>query len=261
MRRSLRYDRSVPLHFQVEMLLRRRCEEQLRPGHRLPSEPVLCREYQVSRSTLRRALDALQTDRVIRRERGRGTFVSDEPLGVQVRKLTGSLSNLVTHGLATHAKVHVAKPVLAGRRVAQILQVREGSVVAHVARVRYVDQRPLAYTKGYLPLDPGARVLEEDLERRSILHILTNKYRMPVPEAEQTVEAIVADPELAEHLGIRAGAPVLKIERVFFTRKRRPVYYTDSCYRADRYKFGVVLNRRETDRGPTLSLLQGATGP
>ncbi len=245
MRTNARYDPSVPLAFQVEMLLRRRCEEEWKPGGRLPSELDLCREYRVSRSTTRRALAALESDHVVRREKGRGTFVSSDPLAVQVKKLTGSIADFITHGVATHAKVLSARPTLVTKGVGRMLGVADGEVVARVLRVRYVDGRPLAYVDGYLPWDLGSRILKEDLERLSILHILTKKYRLHVPEAEQTVEAVLANPEIAEHLDIRAGSPVLKIERLFFAPKRRAVYYTHSFYRADRYKFSVTLNSRK----------------
>ncbi|MHB8731029.1 MAG: GntR family transcriptional regulator [bacterium] len=245
MRRNPRYDQSVPVHFQVEMLLRRRCGEEWAPGTRVPSESALCGEYHVARSTLRRALRMLESDKVIRREKGRGTFVSSEPLAVQVKKLTGSIQDFITHGIDTHANVYIAKAVLANQRVARVLGIRESDVVAQVARVRYVGGRPLADVNGYLPWDVGTHVLKDDLKHLSILHLLTRKYRMPVSEAEQTVEAVLADPYVAKKLEIPAGSPVLKIERVFFTRKRRAVYYTDTHYRADRYKFSVLLNHRE----------------
>ena len=76
-------NRIVPKYFQVEQLLRGRVSSLL-PGSPLPAEPILAKEYGVSRATLRVAVDALVADGLLNRIQGRGTFASQTRLDIPV---------------------------------------------------------------------------------------------------------------------------------------------------------------------------------
>jgi GntR family transcriptional regulator len=242
-RRHRHYDPHVPVYFQIETLLRDKIQENAR-GWKLPSESALARDFHVSRSTMRRALANLAAQKAITRKKGSGTYVSDEPLDVQVKKLTGFIDDLMSFGLRTHAKVLECRMVPAAAPIAKSLAVRIGDPVLNVCRVRYVEDVPLAVTSGYLPWAIGERFLHENLETLSVIHLLTKKFRISISEAEQTVEATLADPETAGHLNVLVGSPLLEVDRVYFSRRREPKYYSRSRYRADRYKFTVSLKRR-----------------
>lgn len=242
--RHRHYDPGVPVYFQIENLLRRRLETEWTPGARLPSEAQLAAEFRVTRSTMRRALAGLEGQKVIVRRKGSGTFVSSEPLDVQVSKLTGFIDDLMSHGLKTRAKVLECRATIASTGVAQLLALPPGEPVLYVSRLRYVEDKPLIVTEGYLPWDLGEKVMTEDLEQVPIIHLITKKYRIAIPAAEQTVEAVLAEPETAGHLEIAIGSPVLRVERTYYGRGRKPKYYSRSLYRADRYKFTVTLKRR-----------------
>lgn len=244
MPRHRHYDRHIPVYFQIETLLRTRIQAEGKPGAPLPSELELAREFRVARSTIRRALAGLEEQKIIVRHQGSGTFVSDEPLDIHVKKLTGFIDDLMSHGLKTRAKVLERRVTTAAEAIAQRLNIKIGDPILYVSRVRYVDEVPLVRTKGYLSWELGSRVMEENLEVIPIIHLITKKYRIPIPEAEQTVEAGLADPETAGHLEVPVGSPILEVERVYYSHKRQPKYYVRSQYRADRYKFTVTLQRR-----------------
>jgi GntR family transcriptional regulator len=244
-RKHPRYEKGVPVYFQIESILRHRIQAAGQKGALLPSEAELAAEFHVARSTLRRALAGLEEQRVIVRRKGRGTYVSDESLDVQVKKLTGFIDDLMAHGFKTHAKVLECRAAVATSIVADRLGLRTGEPVLDVARIRFVDDRPLAVTRGYLPWDLGRRVMTEPLEQMPILHILTKRYRIPILEAEQTVEAVLAEPESAGHLEVVVGSPLLDVQRVYYGLRRVPKYYARSLFRADRYRFTVSLKRRQ----------------
>lgn len=238
------YEKGVPVYFQIESILRNRIQAGGRPGAALPSEAELATEFRVTRSTIRRALGSLEADRIIVRRKGSGTFVSDEPMDVQVKKLTGFIDDLMAHGVKTRAKVLECRTAVATPAIVERLGVRLGDPVLYVSRIRFVDERPLALTRGYLAWDVGQRVMTENLEVIPIIHLITKKYRIAIVEAEQTVEAILADPETAGHLEVPVGSPLLDVERVYYGRRHQPRYYARSVFRADRYKFTVALRRR-----------------
>lgn len=242
-RRHRHYDPHVPVYFQIETLLRNKIQENP-PGWKLPSETALAGEFRVSRSTMRRALANLAAQKVITRRKGSGTYVSDEPLDVQVKKLTGFIDDLMSYGLKTHVKILECRMVPAAAAIAERLALGTGNPVLQVSRVRYVDDVPLVVTNGYLPWAIGERLLQENLGVLSIIHLVTKKFRIHIAEAEQTVEATLADPETAGYLNVPVGSPLLEVDRVYYSNRREPKYYSRSRYPADRYKFTVSLKRR-----------------
>jgi GntR family transcriptional regulator len=231
------------VYFQIETLLRTRIQ-QSEPGWKLPSETSLAAEFRVSRSTMRRALANLAAQKAIMRKKGSGTYISDEPLDVQVKKLTGFMDDLMSYGLKTHAKILECRMIAAPAAIAERLALTPGDPMLQVSRARYVENVPLVVTDGYLPWAIGERVARESLEVISIIHLITKKFRIPIVEADQTVEAGLADPETAGHLNVPVGSPVLEVARVYYSSRRQPRYYSRSLYRADRYKFTVNLKRR-----------------
>jgi GntR family transcriptional regulator len=103
----------------------------------------------------------------------------------------------------------------------------------------------------FLPYVLGSRLAQADLERQPLAALLPARYGTPIRRAEQTVEPVVADVEVAEQLGVPVGAPPLLVERDFFGQRGVPVYHSRTFYRGDRYTFTVALRLRgEPARGP-----------
>jgi GntR family transcriptional regulator len=140
--------------------------------------------------------------------------------------------------------------------VARQLRVIPGDVVVVIKRIGYSGGQPLAWIINYLPYDIGVKVYDDDqdLERNPMVALLQEKYGIPLTRAVQTIEAVLAEAEIAERLGIPVGTPVLQAERVYFSTRGQPVQFTRSWYRADRYKYTVTLRgwkrrrRRRTRR-------------
>ncbi len=84
------------------------------------------------------------------------------------------------------------------------------------------------------------------MEVKHLLMILEDALGIRATEAQQSVEATIADAEIASLLGIRVGDPLLKAERTVFDEKQRPVEYVAVQYRADKYAFSMKLRRQQT---------------
>ena len=238
----VRFIHPFPKHFQIQSILRDRILRAQDGGTKLPAETALAREFGVSRVTVRQALAALERERLIRREKGRGTFVAQRVTRPTPKpKLTGFMEDLIAAGAPTRVKLLRRVVVPATREVAAQLRVQPGEKVLHVERLRYVEERPLSYLHSYLPLDIAQKLSAEDLEAAPIITLLHQRHRVPIVEAEQVIEAAVADVQAAELLEVPVGAPLLQIERSYMSRKGRPIYYVHSFYRADRYRYTVKL--------------------
>ena len=119
----------VPLYYQLATLLREKIVSRFyRPGDQLPSEAVLVKEYGLSRMTVRQARGSLEGEGLLRREAGRGTFVTESPPGFKGDlTLDHSIGDLITMGQATSVKLLELKEVEASPQEVADLSIADGS--------------------------------------------------------------------------------------------------------------------------------------
>lgn len=234
---------AVPLYYQLGSVLREKIlSGQSAPGDRLPTEAELSTEYGVSRITVRQALSALEDEGLIRREAGRGTFVSEHRPFTGALKVEGSLDDLISMGLTTSVQLLDLRTVEATPQLAQALQVPVQSPLTRCTRLRFHHEEPFGYVVVFLPPDVARRLRRADWKRGSLMKILDG-LGYTLGDADQTVQAALADATLARHLRTRIGAPLLSVDRVVRTVEGRPVEAIHTYYRSDIYTLSVHLAR------------------
>ncbi|MGH7265817.1 MAG: GntR family transcriptional regulator [Candidatus Rokuibacteriota bacterium] len=236
--RSPVFHQSVPLHHQIQQLLRGKIASgEWAPGERIPTEMALVGHFRVSRATLREALRALERDGLIARHRRRGTFVRSSAGPASARP---TITNLVL-GYESEIRVVGGGPVPAPAHVAAFLGVARGEPVQRFVRVEVVDGAPLAVVVNHLPLALGRRIRERDLARYSMVEILRDKLRLRLGRLRQQLEARMPDEDVAARLEIDVTQPVLLLRFLVYDTSRRPVQVVDTFYRADRYRHELDL--------------------
>src|SRR5262249_10859709 len=186
---------AIPLYFQIQQdLASSIASGALAPGSQLPSEEELVRRYNVSRTTVRKAVQELERLGLIEIRRGRGTFVRPEKLTQQFTELTGFVEDMVALGLQPSARVLGTARTEADEMVARQLRVPIGTEVMQIRRVRIADGVALSLDETYLPMDLGRKVVEDDLEVYPIFSLLEKKYDTPLLEADYRIEAGAAGP-------------------------------------------------------------------
>jgi GntR family transcriptional regulator len=238
---------AIPLYFQIEQdLASLIATGALAPGSQLPSEEELVQKYGVSRTTVRKAIQELERLELIEIRRGKGTFVRSEKLTQELTALTGFVEDMVAMGLQPSAKLLGKATVVATEEVARQLRLPIGTEVMQIRRVRMADDVAISLDETYLPIGLGQKVVENDLEIYPIFSLLEGKYDTPLLEADYRIEAISADPFVAEALGIEVKAPILLIERVSYSLDQRPVDYEKLFYRGDKIRLTTRLRRRQS---------------
>lgn len=232
-----------PKYLQIAGILRNRILTQMQPGDRIRPEVSLSSDFGVSRETIRQALEPLEKEGLISRSRGRGSFVAKRPVSRPVEKLTGMVEDFMALRLKTHAKLLQKGVVKADEEVAGYLNLEKDTLIVRIDRLRFLDEKPLAYHAAFLPAEIGARVLQEALEHTSIVYVLANTFRFAFHEDQQIIEADTADVMLAEYLGVPIGSPILLMRRIYITEGERPIAYFKSYYRPDRYVYTVKLRQ------------------
>jgi GntR family transcriptional regulator len=239
----------VPLYYQLASVLREKILfGQFTVGDRIATEAGLSRDYGVSRITVRQALAELEHEGLIRREAGRGTFVSEHRSFTGALKVEGSLDDLMWMGLTTSVKLLDLTTVKAMPAQARVLQVEPGSPLTRCTRLRSHQQVPFAYITVFIPADVARRLRRADFKKGSIMLIL-DRLGYKLGDADQTVQAALADANLARHLRTRIGAPLLSVDRVVRTIEGRPIEAIHTYYRTDIYSMNVHL-ARSGEHGP-----------
>lgn len=238
----------IPLYYQIENVLREKIASgAFSPGEQLPTESNMIEQFGVSRITIRQALSALASENLIERRQGSGTYVAQRK--TRKRKfdgmihLTGSLDELIEMGLETPVKLLEMNRIEADKHEAALLQVKTGTPVFMLKRLRLHEDTPYSLIVNYLPVEIGDKLTESELNSGAILQSIENKLGYHLHEARQQIKAELADPYVAELLGVRVGSALLSIERTVYSDDGKPVEFVHTLYRSDKYGFSVYLKR------------------
>ena len=228
----------VPRYHQLKEILQQRIRSgEFQPGDQFPTEERLCQEYELSRGTVRRAINILVDEGWLRREQGRGTFVTPPSLTPVFFRLADFAEDMRARGLEPGTRVLKLHVIPASKEVAARLELTPGEEVIESARLRLASGQPMAYEVRYLAYRLCPQLLEEDLEQESVHSLLIDKYNIPLIRACHTVEARVLSEEEARLLEVEPGSAGFFVDRVTYTTHDRPVTWYRTLYRGDEYRF------------------------
>jgi GntR family transcriptional regulator len=225
-----------------------------RPGDQIPTEDELLQRFQVSRITVRRAIQNLVNRGLLEIRRGLGTFVLSPRIEAELTKLTGFVEDMNTAGRKATARVVSQGVVAAPARVAERLQLAKGTKVMQIKRVRLADGAPISFDETYLPLPLGKQIVRNDLRLHPIFTLLEEEYGVPLVEADYELEAVIASKAVAAALEVRVGSPIFQIERTSMTTGNQPVDYEVLSYRGDLVRFVTKLLRHPGSMAATQAL-------
>ncbi|MDE2361296.1 MAG: GntR family transcriptional regulator [Hyphomicrobiales bacterium] len=214
-----------PLYAQIEAQMTRRIGEGVwRPGELLPTEFELAAEFGVSQGTVRKALIALEADKLIVRRQGVGTFVARHESGAALFhffRMTRADGTRVT----PRSRLLRQGVVAATREQARQLAVRPGARLHEILRLRSIERRPAIYERIFTPvaLVPSLALPRNGEMEEEMYVIYQERYGILIARAAEMLRATIATTAEARALGLDAGAPLLEISRVAHDVNGRPV--------------------------------------
>ena len=237
----------VPRYYQVYTVLQQRVREgEWTPDSPMPTEQEFAASFGVSRVTIRKALNMLQEERLILRQQGRGTFALPPPRRAARANFSGLLENIVDFEFHTKVRVLSFGKIALPGDIARLLECEAGAPGLKIVRVRSDTQTPFSYTTCYVPEPEADRLTEDSLGNLTVSSALT-KAGVVTDNAEQRLSATVAGIEVAKHLRIDVGAPLISMTRVMRNPDGRPVELIQALYRPDKYEYRVNLSRDNGD--------------
>lgn len=207
-------------------------------GEALPAERVLSERLDVSRTTVRKALDELTARGLVTSRQGSGNFVA-----TRLEQPLASLSSFSEDMRARGRRpgfAWVERGLFAPSPEEVIaLALTSGEAIARFVRVRLADDEPLAIERAAI----AARDLPDPTLVESSLYAVLRALGLEPVRALQHLRAAAVNAEDAWHLGIPLGSPVMATVRHGYLADGRPVEFTRSVYRGDRYDFVAEMRR------------------
>lgn len=213
-----------------DSLLSRITGGEFKVGDKLPTEDLLCKEYGVSRITVRRAISELTAQMLISPRRGIGTVVMKRGTDRRVFRLTGFFGQ----GSGFRVKKIVGMTEAATADVAKALRIDEGALVQHQRYIALHKNEPFTLTDSY------EAVVHEPSERKSKRPSEAPASRR-VARAEQQLIPTISDALSEKYLGHPAGRPMMEARRIVYASDGLPLHYLILRYHPDRYRFSVDM--------------------
>lgn len=207
-----------------------------RPGDMIPRQSDYARKYNVSRLTVRRAIDDLVLKGVLVTEKSKGTFVQPVAAGNNCyRRSLGFSSNINQARTKVWSKVLVIEEMAADKTLAFHLQIAEGDPVVHIERLRYINNVCVALQKSYLARERVGKIRfeEEGLEEHSLYQLLFEKAGLVLSYVDEQFRAIRAERDVAAAFQVEEGDPVLYVHRITYDSKNRPIEYCKNYESSD----------------------------
>ncbi len=231
----------VPLYLQLmDELIKKIDSEEYSLDDKLPSERELCEIYELSRITVRQALQELEREGYIYKLHGKGTFVSPKSYNQKLIKLYSFTEEMKKLGKTPTTKVLSFQEIALDERLANKMNLAPLDEVFQIVRLRLADDEPLMFETSYIPKRIFPDLTEKDLAERPMYDVFMQDYKVGVTKAIERFSATIIRKKEAEHLKINAEHPAMLIKR-FAYQEEELIEYTISVTRGDKFDYTVEL--------------------
>jgi GntR family transcriptional regulator len=233
----------VPIYHQIEEYIKQQIQNGiLKEEAVIPSEREYAERFEISRMTVRQAINNLVSEGYLKRQKGRGTFVNKKKVEQELQGMTSFTEDMLSRGMSPSSTLLSFQIIPADKKTATDLRIEEKDFVYKIKRIRLADDAPMALETAYIPvaLVPG---LTEENSNLSLYQYIEENLSLSISEATQEIEASIASIHDAESLEINIGDPILLIERISYLQNEVPFELVTSTFRADRYRFIHTMKR------------------
>ena len=236
------HDKKVPLHVQVEELMRRLiASPEFRNGAFLPKEVELANRLGVSRNTIRQATNKLEYEGLLLRKKGVGTTVAEKkPLSTGLDHWYSFTQEMRERGIQVENISVKAEFVKAEAKIVRFFNIKENKSVLKLAKLKGSGGDPIVYFESYF--HPRIGVVPEDNFSKSLYTMLEEKFGVLVVRSNENITAALAGP-MGKKLKISANDPILIRERFVYDPGDRPIEYNIGYYRADKFTYNIDIKK------------------
>lgn len=242
MKFSIDHKAPIPLHAQVEALLRELIkEEEYQNGKILPSEVEISKQLAISRSTVRQAIKKLVFEGLLVRKKRAGTKVAPIAVSSKSNNWLSFSQEMKVRGIPIkNFELHITW-VNPPEPVANFFEINKDRQVLKMERVRGRPEERFVYFASYF--HPRIGLTGEEDFKRPLYEMLENEHSVIATLSKEEITAKLADSFMAEKLGVEVGDPILFRKRFVFDQGERPIEYNIGYYKADSFIYTVESTR------------------
>ncbi len=235
----------IPIYYQLEEIIKKKIQlEELQPGDVLPSEREYAEAYNISRMTVRQAINNMVNEGLLYRQKGRGTFIADQKFEQDLSGLTSFSEDMKKrHHMPSNQLISIqlinTTPLINNK-----LNLAAGDFIYEIKRLRLADDEPIALETIYTPKKFVGEIDKAQVTQ-SFYDYIENQLKLKIVHGLQTIEAALANKDEIKYLNIKKGDPILLMQRTSYLTDQEdtPIEYVKSAYRADKYKFNMHMKR------------------
>ncbi len=188
--------------------------EKIKTDEAIPPERELMEIYNVSRITVRRAVDELASEGYLYKIQGKGTFVKGNTRTTGLTYVTSCTKEIMQQGFVPTRKTISIDIEQCTKKLAHVLQIEDGEDVIHIQRIYYADGVPVNFSNNYLAARYFPNFDQYDLSKYSLYELIEGDYGMHIEASTRYIEAIGAYDDVAEWLEVPNGYPILHLHGV-----------------------------------------------
>ncbi|MBN2402988.1 MAG: GntR family transcriptional regulator [Spirochaetes bacterium] len=235
-----------PAYIQLVNILRSQIDSgKFRPGGRLPSESQLCKSYNVSPMTVRRAINILLQEGVVSTTQGRGTFVKAIELH-SVKFGSRELQDIFSGNIDTKVKLLEVKIIKANADIALKLNIKPDTRVILIRRLIMKDMEPVFYHQEYLIYNPTHPTVESEMGVTALYGLFTGRGEASLKRGEISIKPAILSETEAHLLLVDTSLPSFRLEHIFFDFDNRPISWGYFLCRSDKISFNTRVGSGET---------------
>lgn len=225
----------IPLYQQLAHSIKKAVDEQkLKENDKIPAENEFCKNYDLSRTTVRQALDILEKDGYIYKLKGKGSYVSTPKIYQNRSSFSKFYDDIRSLGKIPVSKIISLKVKVANAYVKEKMQLEENDLICQIKWVRYGNNEPLIYETINLNYKLVDGIETKELTEKKLYDILTEEYEIKMTHGKELFYPCKLDLNEAKNLGLKENDLGMKVERIVFQGKD-VVEYTTSTVRGDRF--------------------------
>lgn len=230
---------SVPMYSQLKRLILEKIEGgEYSEDMRIPSEQELCDLYNISRPTVRQAINELTGNGYLYREKGKGTFVAKKKHQIDIKTYTGFTDSILDCQVpGEKAIVNISEVNAADDpRLAELFNCTASPKYefAEVIYLTSVNSEVFSCNTSYIPIYLFPEIIDDIKAKRPSYDILRGKYPLLPFKSKSSLEIIYSDQMDSHYLQIQTGQALIKVENLLHAKVGQVIEYIISKYRADK---------------------------
>ena len=214
-----------------------------RPGEKIPTEPELSEQYNVSRITVRRAIEELCIEGYLIKKQGKGTFVDTPKIQRKIEKADDALSFsdiCAANGMEYSSHVISTKKVIARPDELKFFRMSQGSYLLYIQRVLCANGEPIQLENNFFPLPKFEYLVNEDFLNKSMFKTLRTKHGIDICQSvNATLEIVRSNEENAKLLNVPVGEPLFYMNAYLLDSEGNPTVVGRQYIVGKRYVFHI----------------------